>query len=202
MGDGDENSGPLENEKAAIIKSIEELDDQITQAQKSWISNQKSLISQQNTQEKLTIANDELRNKKTILEQKKMRLNNSVDAHNKEIKQLEVALKNMDFEMNKLNDLFYTNKRNESILTNESQNIEYEFKQKLKELENRSIKLEEQISQKKEEKSDILQEIVKAERQILLWERKITLEKEMQDALDPTIGQTEIVLMRKEIHRM
>jgi coiled-coil domain-containing protein 40 len=43
---------------------------------------------------------------------------------------------------------------------------------------------------------------VKAERQILLWERKITLEKEMQDALDPTIGQTEIVLMRKEIHRM
>jgi len=32
MGDGDENSGPLENEKAAIIKSIEELDDQITQA--------------------------------------------------------------------------------------------------------------------------------------------------------------------------
>lgn len=43
---------------------------------------------------------------------------------------------------------------------------------------------------------------MKAERQILLWERKITLEKEMQDALDPTIGQTEIVLMRKEIHRM
>jgi len=43
---------------------------------------------------------------------------------------------------------------------------------------------------------------VQAERQILLWERKITLEKEMQDALDPTIGQTEIVLMRKEIHRM
>ena len=43
---------------------------------------------------------------------------------------------------------------------------------------------------------------MKAERQILLWERKITLEKEMQDALDPTSGQTEIVLMRKEIHRM
>jgi len=36
----------------------------------------------------------------------------------------------------------------------------------------------------------------------LLWERKIQLEKEMQDALDPTIGQTEIVAMRKEIHRM
>ena len=35
-----------------------------------------------------------------------------------------------------------------------------------------------------------------------MWERKIQLEKERQDALDPTIGQTEIVAMRKEIHRM
>ena len=32
-------------------------------------------------------------------------------------------------------------------------------------------------------------EIVQAERQILLLERKIQLEKEMQDALDPNIGQ-------------
>lgn len=108
-GSGDENKGPLENEKAAIIKSIEELDEEITQAQKQWIANQKSLIQQQNTQEKLTAANDELRNKKTILEQKKMRLNNAVDSHNREIKQLEVALKNMVFEMNKLNDLHFTN---------------------------------------------------------------------------------------------
>lgn len=43
---------------------------------------------------------------------------------------------------------------------------------------------------------------MEAERQILLWERKITLEKEMQETLDPTIGQKEIVAMKKEIHRM
>jgi coiled-coil domain-containing protein 40 len=43
---------------------------------------------------------------------------------------------------------------------------------------------------------------VEAERQILLWKRKTQLEQEMQEALDPTIGQTEIVAMRKEIHRM
>ena len=104
--------------------------------------------------------------------------------------------------MNKLNDLFYKNTDNQKKLFSENQNIEYEFKQKLKELENQSIKLENQISQKKEQKAEILAEIVQAERQILLWERKIQLEKEMQDALDPTIGQTEIVAMMKEIHRM
>lgn len=87
-------------------------------------------------------------------------------------------------------------------MTNDNFNIENEFKQKLKELENESIKLENSIATLKEEKADILAEIVEDERQILLWERKIQLEKEMQDALDPNIGQTEIVAMKKEIHRM
>lgn len=71
-----------------------------------------------------------------------MRLNNSVESHNREIRQLQVALKNLDFEMNKLNDLFYKNTDNQKKLFNENQNIEYEFKQKLKELENQSIRLE------------------------------------------------------------
>jgi len=47
-----------------------------------------------------------------------------------------------------------------------------------------------------------LQNIVEAERQLLLWERKIQLEKEIQSALDPEIGQTEIKSLKKEIHRM
>jgi len=59
---------------------------------------------------------------------------------------LQVALKNLDFEMNKLNDLFYKNTDTQKKLFNDNQNIEYEFKQKLKELENQSIKLENQIS--------------------------------------------------------
>ena len=139
---------------------------------------------------------------KSILDRKKLRLNNEVESHNKKIRDLEVALKNQTFEMNKLNDLFYSNTNTQDKLTNDNYNIEKEFMQKLKELENESIRLEMKITYLKDEKGHILGEIVEAERQILLWERKIQLEKEMQDALDPTIGQTEIVAMRKEIHRM
>ena len=145
---------------------------------------------------------EELRTQKSILEQKKLRINSQVQSHEKEIRQLEVAKNNLDFEMNKLNDLFYKNTDLQEKLKNDNFNIENEFKQKLKELENQSIRLENNIASLKESKADILAEIVEAERQILLWERKIQLEKEMQDALDPTIGQTEIVAMRKEIHRM
>jgi len=145
---------------------------------------------------------DDLRTQKTILEQKKLRMNNTMKSYEKDIRLLEVALKNLDFEMNKLNDLYYKNTAQQTKMTNDNFNIENEFKQKLKELENESIKLENQIGTLKEEKADILAEIVEAERQILLWERKIQLEKEMQDALDPNIGQSEIVAMKKEIHRM
>jgi len=52
---------------------------------------------------------EELRTQKSILEQKKLRLNAQVVGYEKEIRQLEVAKKNLDFEMNKLNDLFYKN---------------------------------------------------------------------------------------------
>ena len=48
-GDGEESAGPLENERLAIQKNIEELDDQLTQASKSWIANQKAFIDQQAT---------------------------------------------------------------------------------------------------------------------------------------------------------
>ena len=75
-----------------------------------------------------------------------MRLNQQVDTHNKRIRELLIAYKNLTFEMNKLNDLFYRSKSAQETLTNENFNIEMDFKQKLKELENESIKLENQIS--------------------------------------------------------
>lgn len=94
--------------------------------------------------------------------------------------------------MNKLNDAIYRNKEKQTKLDNENFNIKSEFVEKLKELEKESVKLEVDIDSLKEEKADLLAEIVESERQILLWERKIQLEKEMQDALDPTVGQNEI----------
>jgi len=90
----------------------------------------------------------------------------------------------------------------EMKLKNENFNVESEFREKLKELEKDSVRLEVEIDRIKEEKAELLASIMEAERQILLWERKITLEKEMQEALDPDIGQSEIQLLKKEIHRM
>ena len=201
-GDGDEFVGPVENLRDNIKKQIKEVDDETTNIQKDWITNQIELIKRQEEKSKFDRFNDELRTQKSVLDQKKIRINCDVEGHNKKIRDLEVAQKNQVFEMNKLNDMIYRNDERQEKLTTDNFNIEMEFKQKLKEMENESIKLENQITQLKEQKSDILIEVIEAEKQILLWERKYQLEKEMQDALDPTIGQTEIVAMKKEIHRM
>lgn len=40
-----------------------------------------------------------------------------------------------------------------------------------------------------QERDEAFEELVKLEREVMLWERKITLEKEMQRAIDPSIGQ-------------
>merc|ERR1719221_443319 len=62
--------------------------------------------------------------------------------------------------------------------------------------------MERKVDSVKEEKNNMTNEVLEAERQVLLWERKITLEKEMQEALDPNIGQADSSAMKKEIHRM
>jgi chromosome segregation ATPase len=200
--DKQESAAPLLVRKNNIEKEKLEQDEHIQNIQKDWISNQTKFVSNQHTLERVQQECDTFKTKRVILEQKKLRLNQNFNSHEKQIRQLEIALKNLDFDMNKLNDKFSDNLDKQKNLKNENFNLENEFVQKLKELENDSIKLENNIQSLKEEKADVLSEIVEAERQILLWERKIQLEKEMQDTLDPNIGQSEIVAMKQEIHRM
>lgn len=193
---------PLLAKRNNIDKEISETEERIDNIKKEWINNQTKFVTNQHTILENQTINDQYKTKRIILEQKKMRLNQNFSAQEKQIRQLEIALKNLDTDMNKLNDTFSDNLERQKNLKNENFNLENEFVQKLKELENESIKLENNIQNLKEEKADILAEIVEAERQILLWERKIQLEKEMQDTLDPNIGQSEIVAMKQEIHRM
>ncbi|KRX04742.1 hypothetical protein PPERSA_11798 [Pseudocohnilembus persalinus] len=191
-----------EAEKDSLKKSTKELKDANEKMQRDWISKQTELVSKHTQGEQIEENVNNLKTQQTILEQKKSRLNNQYTSYEKEIREIKNALKNLQNDMNKLNDALYENRAKKSKLDNENFNIESEFVEKLKELEKDSVKLEVEIDRLKDEKANLLSEIVECERQILLWERKIQLEKEMQEALDPTVGQSEISELKKEIHRM
>lgn len=78
--------------------------------------------------------------------------------------------------MNKLNDTIAVNGDKKSKLENQNINLESEFVEKLKEMEREAIKLEINIDKIREEKAELMNQIVECERQILLWERKFQLE--------------------------
>ncbi|KAL4455762.1 hypothetical protein ABPG74_003172 [Tetrahymena malaccensis] len=198
----DMSRGPLEAKRNNLIRKTQELGKENDLMQREWIKKQTLLVTQNNRLNRIEEDVSQLKTKQTILEQKKLRLNNNYRIYEKDIREIQNALKNLRNEMNKLNDAIYRNKEKQQKLDNENFNIKSEFVEKLKELEKESVKLEVEIDRLKEEKADLLAEIVESERQILLWERKIQLEKEMQDALDPTVGQTEIQELKREIHRM
>merc|ERR1711998_400444 len=48
----------------------------------------------------------------------------------------------------------------------------------------------------------LLLDVVEAEKQIMLIEKKIALERETQAALNPEVGAAEVRAMQREIHRM
>jgi len=123
-------------------KQAEELKIEIINVQKQWIANQAKLIDEQSDKMKCAAECDEIKTKTAILESKKLRLNNSVIQYTKEIGGLELSRKLLESEMRKLNEVFAKNKTSKTRLANDNFNIEHEFKQKLKELENESIKLE------------------------------------------------------------
>jgi hypothetical protein len=80
--------------------------------------------------------------------------------------------------------------------------MEIECVEELKEAERECVALQGSIAEVRTAKARILDEIVDMERQALLWEKKIQIDKETREALDPTVGQQETINMEKEIHRM
>merc|ERR1719387_1860018 len=80
--------------------------------------------------------------------------------------------------------------------------MEQDFVTRLKELEVEALASEQQIVALKEEKESLLLDTVEAQKQTTLLEKKISLERETQAALDPEVGAAEVRAMQREIHRM
>lgn len=198
----DEGKNPEENKLMNLLRESEELEQRCSEFYREWIKKQTVLVHQNNKLQEIHEGVVNLANKKMIMEQKKIRLNDTYRNFEREIEEIRVSLKALQQEMNKLNDNIADNTDRKHKLENENVNLESEFVEKLKEMEHEATKLEYNIDIIREEKAELMNEIVECERQILLWERKYQLEKEMQEALDPNVGQSEIEELKKELHRM
>ncbi|NWT15216.1 CCD40 protein, partial [Vireo altiloquus] len=199
---GGQELGPLELEINQLNKEIEECNSEAMTLQKQWLSEQKELVrlTQERDEQKNSL--DTLEKQIIIMQQRKLRVENEIQQEIKEQKDVERHMKNISNDLIKLNMLINKNNSSFEELQNGKIVTENEFVQSLKAAEKESMEMQERHSQLIEEKERLLNSLVEAEHQILLWEKKIQLAKEMREAADSLFEHGEIPDMKTEIRRM
>ncbi|XP_015501009.1 coiled-coil domain-containing protein 40 [Parus major] len=199
---GGQELGPLEIEINQLNKQLEECNSEVMALQKYWLNEQKELVRLTRQREEQITSLDTLQKQIIIMQQRKLRLENEIQQEIKEQKDVERHMKNMSNDLIKLNMLINKNKSSVEELKNGKIVTENEFVQSLKAAERESVEMQERHSQLTEEKERLLNSLVEAEHQILLWEKKMQLAKEMREATDALLEHGEIHEMKTEIRRM
>ncbi|XP_020856436.1 coiled-coil domain-containing protein 40 [Phascolarctos cinereus] len=199
---GGEELGPVELEIRRLNKLIDEYNTTLLRQQMKWLRLQQDLVKLTQDREDQLTSVDMFKKQITIMEQKRLRIEKKINQEKNEIKEIECHMKDMDNDLKKFNTLICKNRCSTEELQQGNLVTENEFVRSLKASERESMELQEKLVHLNEEKKTLLNKLVEAEHQIMLWEKKIQLAKEMRDAVDSETGQAEIRTMRAEIHRM
>ncbi|XP_013002589.1 coiled-coil domain-containing protein 40 isoform X2 [Cavia porcellus] len=199
---GGEEVGPLELEIKRLTKVTEEHSAKVTQAQVTWLRLQQELVKVTQDREEQLVSLDELKKEVHVLEQKKLRMERKIEQERREQKEIDQHMKDLDHDLKKLNVLLSKNRCSSEELQHSNMVTETEFVRELKAAERETIEMQDKLNQLCEEKATLLNGLVEAEHQIMLWEKKIQLAKEMRASVDSDASQMEIHAMKAEIHRM
>ncbi|TPX77613.1 hypothetical protein CcCBS67573_g01099 [Chytriomyces confervae] len=198
----EESMGPLEATIHNVSKLVEQKERDCMQLQQFWMRAQNELVSTSKKSNSLQEEMSDLKMRLAVLSRKKAVVNNQFESETKEIREHQRSIRSLQNDMVKINTLLSKQTQVQSVLEENNIGLEQEFRARLKIAELDSLRIEARIDELRDEKKRALQGLVEAERQLMLWEKKIQLAKETQAALDPNIGATEIREMSIEIHRM
>eukprot|EP00192_Tetraselmis_astigmatica_P001068 CAMPEP_0117679654 /NCGR_PEP_ID=MMETSP0804-20121206/17928_1 /TAXON_ID=1074897 /ORGANISM="Tetraselmis astigmatica, Strain CCMP880" /LENGTH=1089 /DNA_ID=CAMNT_0005489087 /DNA_START=114 /DNA_END=3381 /DNA_ORIENTATION=- len=198
----DENTGPLEATINNLQREIMQKGVEGKELQRHWLNFQAELVQLIADNNKMAETVSRLKSEYTIIGQKCQRLDNQYEQQMKEVRNIDSSMGRMHYDLSRLNSHIAKNSELQNVLANDNFNMENNIMAELRELEEEASRLESTIEQEKVNKKDTLAEMLEVERQIMLWERKIQLQREMLDALDPSTGDDVTGAMQKEIHRM
>ena len=201
-GGEEENLGPMENTIRNLNKQIEKMNEECRILEHDWLKKQTELVSVAAEGEKISEGNAELQARITIFTQQQLRLTKDLKTVQNEVKAGKLSNIDLRKDVSKLNVLIGENHEQEGELQNTNYVLELGAVEDLKEMEEQSIQLQAKVATTRNDKAKLLDEIVEQERQAMLWEKKIQLDKETKAALDPSVGADETSNMVKEIHRM
>ena len=199
---GEENLGPLEYTIKNLEKEIDSLTTDCKDCERDWLKRQTEMVSVTSESDEIAEKNFELQARVTILTQQQLRVMKELRNLKSEVKTAEHSNIDLQKDIAKLNVLISQNQDQEGALQDENYVLEMTCVEELKAMESQSVQLQASVNEIKTSKAQLHDEIMDTERQALLWEKKIQLDKETRAALDPSVGQAETRSMEREIHRM
>ncbi|KAA6384894.1 MAG: putative flagellar-associated protein 172 [Streblomastix strix] len=198
----EEDMGPLEATIYNLSREIEKKKEQCSEMERNWMRQQMSLLALIKTNDHLEGEISDTQAEHTVLSQKKLRLERQIDSEERELHELKEEVKRLYTTMQTLNNEISKRNKNHDTLSAETIDLEARFVNRLQELEEEAVKLEGELDEQRRTHERMNTEIIESERQAMLWNRKIELEKETQSTLDTAGDESDIKEMEEEIHRM
>jgi chromosome segregation ATPase len=199
---GEENLGPLENTIKNLAKELENIDMECKELEREWLRKQTDMVNMSAECEGLNEKNNEQQARVTVVSQQQLRFMKDLRELKSNVKVANLMNQDYQKDVSKLNALISDNHDQETELQAQNFVIEMDCMEELKDAERDCVQLQASINENKNAKTTVLDEIVEMERQAMLWEKKIQLDKETRQALDPSVGASDNANMEKEIHRM
>merc|ERR1719506_2069301 len=188
----EEAMGPLENEIRMIRKETSKIKEECARLRGVWLADQTRLVEVAQRTEAILEETAELRARNRILDERRIRITKEGTEKRAAVAALHKATAGMRADTARLNELIGKHTKQQEALSNETGVLELSFRAELKELETESLAAEQKVHEARQRKNVLLEEVIDGERQVLLWEKKIELERETQAALDPSVGTVKI----------
>ena len=200
--EGEEPTGPLEATIKSLTNEIEQEGSEIRAMQKEWLMRQTELIKVISKTNSIQEEDSKSSARLSILRQKAMRLVQSIHTNESALKSIEFNTRGLHTDITRLNDLIEQKTRHRVELANNIAVNAIEFERELAELEEKSVRLEVQIADVKNNRLQLLDEMAETESKIKQWEQKIKTEKETQAELHTSKDAIDTKGMQKEIQKM
>ncbi|XP_073328647.1 coiled-coil domain-containing protein 40 [Pagrus major] len=198
---GHEDLSPQQIKAQALMAQNTELAANIKSNQRFWMKRLETQVGLTHELEANRKDMLKLQTEYTAMQQKKIRLDSQIEAEQRENAELEKNGKMLKGDLLKLNTLLSKNGQLSVALEQENAMMETDFLHRLKEAERESIEMQMKHEKKQKEKEMLLNCLVEAEQQIMLWQKKTQLIKETRSVVDTEV-KGDIQMMKAEIHRM
>ncbi|XP_067128416.1 coiled-coil domain-containing protein 40-like isoform X2 [Centruroides vittatus] len=190
----------LKDEVKHVLSKIEITENDHSENEKTWFSTQCTLM---NLNYQFDIARKEINNqinRIALYERKKSQIEEELECQKKENIGVEHTIQNLQNDIVRLTSNLRCKKSVHGKLTQEFSLAEQNFMDKLKQTEVEYIQMENKLNDLKHKNESCYNEIIKKEKELLLWERRMHQAEETKKSLHNHLYH-ELKSLRSEIHQ-